>query len=269
LLLVGKELRKNRERAGFTQARAAQVLACTQTKINYLETGRNAPRPSEVEALLRAYDTDEREIKRVTALAKMAGWDAPGHRFKDVLPEWSRILVDLEYLADEVFCYQPLVLPGQLRTPEYAAALLAGHPRVRPMSVADTMEITIARQRLRTSEPLRFQAVIEEYVLDRVVGGPSVMRGQLQHLRAMMRLDTVEVRVMAAEVATHAGLDGAFQLLEVDGVSSIYIEYLGGAVHLHEPDQVELYTLAAKRLRADALSPAESAAAVERRIAEL
>jgi hypothetical protein len=85
-----------------------------------------------------------------------------------------------------------------------------------------------------------------------------------------MERDNVELHVMPVEVAVHDGLDGDFLLLDFDEAQSIgYIEYQNGAVYVQDQDQVGLYTLAADRLCAAALSGAESASFIERRIAAL
>jgi hypothetical protein len=55
-------------------------------------------------------------------------------------------------------------------------------------------------------------SVIEEYVLDRIVGGPQVMRAQLEHLLALMTRDTWKLHLTPVTVAVHDGLDGDFLL---------------------------------------------------------
>lgn len=129
----------------------------------------------------------------------------------------------------------------------------------------------MARQRLEDSgKPLRFRAVIEQYVLDRNIGGPEVMRAQLEHLLGLMERDNVELHIMPIEVAVHDGLTGDFLLLDFDEAQSIgYIEYPSGAVYVQDQDQVELYTLSADRLCSAALPEADSVAFIERRIAAL
>jgi DNA-binding XRE family transcriptional regulator len=269
--LIGHDLKTTRERARITQERAAKVLGCSQGKINHLESGRNQQQPDEVTKLLRAYGADVEHVDRMASLAGRADqgtWWAP---FSEVLPNWFRIFVGLEGLARSAFSYEPLLLPGQLQTPEYAEALLAGHLRVPPMEVPQVVRARMARQRLGQDEkPLRFRAVIEQYVLDRIVGRPDVMRAQLEHLLVLMERDNVELHVMPVEVAVHDGLDGDFLLLDFDEAQSIgYIEYQNGAVYVQDQDQVGLYTLAADRLCAAALSEADSASFIESRIAAL
>ena len=269
--LIGHDLKTMRERARVTQERAAEVLGCSQGKINHLESGRNQQQPDEVTELLRAYGADVEHVDRMASLAGKADqgtWWAP---FSDVLPNWFKIFVGLEGLAAAAFSYESLVLPGQLQTAAYAEALLVGNLRVPPMEVPQVVRARMARQRLQDSEnPLRFRAVFEQYVLDRIIGGPEVMRTQLEHLLALMKRDNVEVHVMPIEVTLHDGLDGDYLLLDFDEAQSIgYVEYPTGAVLVQDQDQVDRYTLAADRLCAAALSEADSVLFIERRIAAL
>ncbi|MBB5801281.1 transcriptional regulator with XRE-family HTH domain [Saccharothrix ecbatanensis] len=269
--LIGHDLRVARERAGLKQAEAATVLGCSQAKINYLESGKTQQKPDEVGALLRAYGADLEHVDRMTSLAASADqatWWAP---FSDVLPNWFKIFVGLEGLAVAEFAYESLLLPGQLQTPEYAAALLVGNLRVPPMDAPQVVRARMARQRLADdTNPLRFRAVIEEYVLHRVVGGPQVMRAQLEHLLTLIERENVELHVMPVSVAVHDGLDGDFLLLDFEEAQSIgYIEYPTGAVHVQDQDQVAAYTLSADRLCATALSVSESADAIAARIKTL
>ena len=266
--LIGHDLRTARERASLKQTEAAKVLSCSQAKINYLETGKTQQKPGEVTELLRAYGADVEHVDRMASLAGRADqgtWWAP---FGDVLPNWFKTFVGLEGLAAAEFAYESLLLPGQLQTADYAAGLLVGNLRVAPMDAPQVVRARLARQRLADdTKPLRFRAVIEEYVLDRIVGSPQVMRAQLEHLLALMQRDNVELHVMPVSVAVHDGLDGDFLLLDFDEAQSIgYIEYPTGAIYVQDQDQVGAYTLSADRLCAAALSSSESADAIAARI---
>jgi transcriptional regulator with XRE-family HTH domain len=266
--LIGHDLRVTRERATMKQSEAAKVLGCSQAKINYLESGKTQQQPDTVTKLLRAYGADVEHVDRMTSLAGRADqgtWWAP---FSDVLPNWFKTFVGLEGLAVSEFTYEPLLLPGQLQTPEYAAALLAGNLRVPPMEGPQVVRARMARQRLTDeANPLRLRAVIEENVLDRMVGGPEVMRAQLEHLLVLIQRDNVELHVMPLSVTVHDGLDGDFLLLDFGEAQSIgYIEYPAGAIYIQDQDQVEAYTLATDRLCAAALSASDSARAIAARI---
>lgn len=269
--LIGYDLRVQRERAGLKQTEAAQVLGCSQAKINYLESGKTQQKPDEITALLRAYGCDVEHVDRMASLAARADQDTWWAPFGDVLTEWFKTFIGLEGLATAEFSYEPLLLPGQLQTADYAAALLVGHLRVPPMEASQVVRARMARQRLTDdTRPLRFRAVIEEYVLDRLIGGPRVMRAQLERLLALTRRDNVELRVMPVGVAVHDGLDGDFLLLDFAEAQSIgYVEYPTGAIYIQDHDEVAAYALAAERLCAAALPVSDSADAIAARMAAL
>ncbi|GAB4590037.1 helix-turn-helix domain-containing protein [Nocardia sp. IFM 10818] len=268
--LIGRELRSARDQARVSQAVAAQHLGCTQAKINHLESGRNNQSAEEVTALLTFYGSEPAQIERIAALTERAdqtAWLAP---FEQAFPAWFRTFVGLEGLASAVTVYESMLVPGQLQTADYAAALLEHNLRVAPMDAPAVVEARLARQRLTTANPLTYRAVLEEAVLDRRVGGAQIMRRQLEHLLQLMALDHVEIQVMPLEVAVHPGLDGDFMVLEFDQAQPIgYVEYPAGAVYIQSPDLLDLYRMAAKRLRAAALTPADSADAIRRRVSAL
>ncbi|MGH8883211.1 MAG: DUF5753 domain-containing protein [Stackebrandtia sp.] len=210
-------------------------------------------------------------VDRMASLAARADqgtWWAP---FSGAVPQWFKTFIGLEGLAATEFTYEPLLLPGQLQTPDYAAGLLVGNLRVAPADAPQVVRARMARQRLTDdTNPLRFRAVIEQYVRDRIVGGPQVMRAQLEHLLTLMQRDNVELHVMPVSVTVHDGLDGDFILLDFDEAQSIgYVEYPAGALYVQDQDQVTAYTLSADRLCAAALSVSDSADAIAARIETL
>lgn len=269
--LLGHDLRTARERAGLTQAAAGAVLGSSQARINYLETGKTQQKPDDVTALLRAYGADDEHVDRMASLAGRADqgtWWAP---HSGVLPRWFQTFVGLEGLATAEFAYTALLLPGQLHIADYAAALLVGNLQVPPMDAGHVVAARIARQRLTDeTNPLDLRVVIESYVLERNVGGPGVMRRQLEHLLALSSRDNVQLHVMPVDVAVHDGLDGEFLLLSFDEAQSIgYVEYPDGALYVQDRGQVGRYELAAERLCADALSTSDSRAVISARLEAL
>ncbi|AVH24218.1 helix-turn-helix domain-containing protein [Nocardia cyriacigeorgica] len=269
--LIGHDLRVSRERAGMKQAEAARVLGCNQPKINYLETGKTQQKPHETTALLKAYGASVEHIDRIASLAGQADratWWAP---FSDVLPDWFRTFVGLEGLATSQFVYRSKTIPGQMQTEEYARTLLEGSLQIALMDAPQAVRSRMARQRLADDDhPLHIRAVIEESVLDRMVGGPRVMLGQLRHLLDLMQRDNVELRIMPTRVAVHDGLDDEFTLLDFDAAQGIgYLEHAAGALYVQDQDQVRLYRMMADRLCSAALSTSESIDAITERIDKL
>ncbi len=120
------------------------------------------------------------------------------------------------------------------------------------------------------SDPLQFLALIEESVLDRPVGGPAVMRRQLEHLISMSERDNVEIQVLPTSVGWHDGGVGPFTLLGFAQAQSIaYLEIVNGAIYVQDHDEVAGYTRIVTRLRERALSPADTVTAIRARLTAL
>lgn len=258
--LIGTELSNARKRAKVSQKAAGQVLGCSHVTISNMEAGTTGQEPAKVTKLLKSYGCDLADIDR---LARLAGsyadrgtWWAD---FADVVPDWLRTFVGLEGLASAEFVYEPLALPGMVQTQEYAEALLVDHLRVASIDVPQVVALRMARQeRLSGDGPLKFVAVIEEGALDRMIGGPEVMRRQLEHLLDLERRPNVTLQVMPLSIPVHDGLDGEFMLLDFQEAQSIvYAEFQDGAVYVQDQDRVRKYDLTRKRMCSRATSATE------------
>ena len=126
----------------------------------------------------------------------------------------------------------------------------------------------LARQEILAREDRpRLRAVIDEAVIHRVVGGVSVMRGQLRHLAECAQQGKTTIQVVPYRAGAHAGTTGPFVILdyaEATDPDVVYVETLAGDIYLEEPSDVQRYTIAFDRLRAAALHPDESVQLIER-----
>lgn len=215
----------------------------------------------------KRYGCDQVHVDR---LARLAGryadkgtWWAD---FADVVPDWLATFVGLEGLASAEFVWEPLALPGMLQIPEYAEALLVDHLHFAPVDVPQVINLRMARQELLTGdEPLHFSTVIEEKTLDRMVGGPKVMRRQLERLLELHEQPNIDLYVI--NVPVHDGLDGEFTLLDFKEAQSIaYAEIQDGAVYVQDQDRVSKYAMTRKRMCSASVSPVD---AIESRLARL
>jgi Domain of unknown function (DUF5753) len=120
--------------------------------------------------------------------------------------------------------------------------------------------LRMARQeRLFGDDPLEFVTVIEEATLDRMVGGPAVMRRQLEHLLEVDQRPHVTLLVMPSVVAVHDGLDGEFMLLDFREAQSVAcVEFQDGAVYVQDRDRVEKYDFRRKRMCSRAAPAAQA-----------
>lgn len=125
----------------------------------------------------------------------------------------------------------------------------------------------MARQKIltRDSRP-RLWTVVDEAAIHRVVGGPEVMRGQVQHLVESAEQGKTTLQVVPYSAGAHAGTTGPFVILnfpEPTDPAVVYVETLAGDIYLEERSDVNRYTLAFDRLLAAALHPDDSVRLIE------
>jgi transcriptional regulator with XRE-family HTH domain len=256
-IVLGLRLRDLRERAGCSFADAAAVLSVNPTTVRRMEKAEVGLRPLYVKALLERYDVAAEEAESFLALVEEANRPGWWHRYRDVLPDWFSLYVSLEGEASLIRAYEPHCVPGLLQTEDYARVLLrTGFPGATEEELDRRVALRMARQKLleRPQAPLLW-AVVEEHVLRRRVGGPSVMRGQIDRLVEATALPNVTLQVMPFNAGPHPGMFGPFQLFRFDIAELpdiVYTESLTGAVYLEERPDTAAYREVLDRMSAQA-----------------
>lgn len=205
-------------------------------------------------------------VERLTSLTDYVDevtWWAP---WAQVVPDWLKIFLGLEALAERVFVFEPIMIPGLLQTAEYAREVTADTPRVRLDHRDRFVDLRMTRARRLTDpdRPLHFHAVIAEAALRLRVGTRDLRRAQLEHLIAMSELPTVTVQVLRPEDGLHTALTGYLAVLEFENARAIgYTELHDGAVYVQDPDQVRCYVMTAENLQRVALDPDQSVALIK------
>lgn len=259
--LIGTELMNARKRAKVSQKAAGSAAGCSHVTVSQMEAGTTAQEPARITKMMKRYGCDQADIDRMARLAgSYADRGAWWADYADVVPDWLATFVGLEGLASFLFVYEQAVLPGPVQIPEYAEAMLVDHLRVAAADVPQVVELRMARQeRLSGEDPLEFVTVIEEDTLDRLIGGPSVMRRQYQRLLELDKLPNVTLLMMPKSVAVHDGLDGELMLLGFPDAQSIaYFEFQDGAVYIQDQDRVKKYDFTRKRMCRAAVPAAQA-----------
>lgn len=270
---LGDALRRFRENAGLTTAEAAEVLDCTKGKISRIENGHVPVRMPDLTALTEAYgvrDTATRE--RLATLARRAnrrrreGW---WHQYGSLLGDAYRDQIEMESICDSIRTYQVQLIPGLLQTPEYGRAVTVASRAWKTAEEIDRfIEVRLARQeRLTGNEPLEFWAVLAEGALRQRVGGPAVMRAQMEHLAAMAERSNVTVQVLPFSRGAHSGMFGPYLLMSFPQMASLDLvltETPAGNIWLERESDVACYRTLFDDARTAALPPAESLALIQR-----
>ncbi|MCX5405354.1 helix-turn-helix transcriptional regulator [Streptomyces sp. NBC_00335] len=263
---LGKIIKVLRERAGLQQKELAALVHVGEDLVSSIERGVRTPQPDflkNVDKALGAEGVLLAAIPDVTEALKRA---------RTRHPDWFRKFADAEAGSVALHYYAAQAIPGLLQTEAYARAVFRHR---RPVLDEGTIEKRVsdrlARQAILEQWPApTFSFVLEHSILLRLTGGPEVRREQLQRLLQIGRLRTVHLQVMPTELDEHPGLEGAFTLLRPKGRNEVaYTETYGHANLITDPERVRIYTERYGIIRAQALTPHESLALIEKLLGEL
>lgn len=263
-------LKDLREKAGLTQGQAVTELRrlggrWSESKLSRVENREHGIRPKEVEQLLDVYgvrDAEARDpILTLAAEARDRNWKA---RFGVDLPEATRTLVSIEAGAVAIRQFETMLIPGLMQTTDYTrAAIEAASPAVvGPIEVDRRVAARMTRQHvLRRADPPTFHAILDEGILRRPVGRPSVMRDQLRKLVDLSAEAHVVLQILPLSGGASPGLNGPFTLLTLPepALDVLYGEgTVAGMLFVEDRDRVRQCTLRFGMLTQLALDQTES-----------
>lgn len=273
-LVLGKRLQALRENAGLSPAQAAETLHVNQTTVRRMEKAEVGLRILYVERLLQRYGVANDEIQEFLALAEEANKPGWWQDFRDVLPDWFSVYISLEGAAKLIRAYEPHYIPGLLQTADYVRALLrVGFPEACDEELDRRVALRLERQDLLTrSDAPHLWVVMDETVLRRGIGGPQVMRGQMQRLLAAMEMPNITLQVIRFSAGPHPGAFGPFQLFrfEISELPDIvYLESLTGATYLDQRADVVAYLQTLDQMCELAATPQHTTALLSDRLKEI
>lgn len=257
---LGALLRALRTERGLTVDQVAAELLCSPSKVSRMETGQRGATARDIRDLCQIYGvTDPGQRSRLTRLAaegKRQGW------WQGYDLDYFATYVGLEEEATALSYYQSSVVPGLLQTPSYARAIHESFaPPLSPERIDQLIEVRLTRQKLLTrTPPLRLSVILDEAALHRQVGGPAVMKEQLERLAGIATWPNVTIRVIPFAAGAHAALESTFNILDFEdpAPSLVYVEGLIGFMYLERPQDLARYRGVFDQLHAKALTPQES-----------
>lgn len=257
-ILLGTQLRRLREARGITAQQAAKAIRASESKISRIELGRNAFREVDIADLLSLYGVkDVAEREQMLALASQANQPGWWHSYQDVLPTWFQAYIGLEESAECIRSYDSQFVPGLLQTEAYASAVI----ELGEFSLEETERLVVLRkerQKRFTSGGLRLWTLIDEMALRRPVGGPDLMRGQLQYLLEVSDRPGLTLQYTPYPAGGSYLVPGSFSIMRFaaeDLPDVVYVEQLTSAMYLDKPTDVDRYTAAMDKVSATSATP--------------
>lgn len=213
--LYGAKLRKLRIRAGWTQRELGDKIPVHHSLIAKYELGNETPSKYISDLLDEILGADGDLSDLWVHVDRFPPTDA------------FRMYKEYEAKATAVHKYLAHTVPGLLQTESYAREVMR---QALPWCTADEVEEKVAARLARKSilecpVPPLYWVVLDESVIRRPVGGPSVMREQLGHLLKVSEAPNVEVQVLPFAAGGHASMGESVTLLSFDsGPDMAYFE---------------------------------------------
>ncbi|MFE1950049.1 helix-turn-helix domain-containing protein [Streptomyces sp. NPDC059524] len=252
-MILGRRLQDMRLAAGASLDDAARALRVKSLTIRRLEKAEVALKPLYVEKLLETYGAGRQEIEEFVDLAEQANEPGWWHSYRDAVPSWFTAYVSLETGAKTLRTYEPQYVTGLLQTADYARAVLRGGlPNGSEEDLDRRVELRLRRQSLLAKpDAPTLWVVMEEAVLHRVVGGPEVMREQIDWLLEASELAHISLDIVPFAAGAHFGACAPFTYFrfeEPELPDIVYSELLSASVYLDQRVDVVAHLEAHSRM---------------------
>jgi len=261
---LGKRLRELRNQHDLTVEAVAEKLLCSATKISRLETAARRPSLRDVRDLCSLYGVNESTAAELMSLARGAREQGWWTQYEDLKLD---PYLGLEQVATTITSYTMYYIPALLQTEEYTNEIIKTiAPKMDPNVLLQRIEVRMRRQeRLEDDDRPSYNVLLDEAVLHRSVGGPTIMAAQLRKVLDAVRNRKVTVQVVPFNAGAHAAQDSNFILFEFkksekdsDPSPVVFVEGLTGNQYLEKLADIVRYSEALEYLRKAALSPRAS-----------
>jgi transcriptional regulator with XRE-family HTH domain len=255
----GRQVKRFRMRVGTSREELGSATGYSPMTIAAFEQGRRIPPDQFIDKADEVLDASGvlKEMKEEIRKARY--------------PLFFQGAAKLEVEAEQLHFYDTHMVNGLLQTEEYArCSFEMRQPALDEDTIERYVAARMARQEIfaKGSTPL-MSYVMEEVVLRRPIGGLTVMRDQLERILHIGQRRNVAVQVMPTDREEHAGLAGPFSLIETRGGRRIaYAEVQRSSTLYTERKSVRELEAQYGIIRAQALTPRESMAFIERLLGE-
>lgn len=243
---LGRRLTRLRIAAGKSRREVAEEkLGISEPTLHRIETGKVPVTVANVRALCWLYDADQSITDALAELAlgtsQEEWWDT-----NPVIPDWFKLYVGLEASAHHIHSYDGEIIPGELQTEQYAHAIFTAEQPTDKQATQRQVKLRLQRQKtlFARTPPPQLTTILGEGALTRPVGGPTILKAQIDHLRNLTQQPHITIKVLPWTIGAHAAMAGAFRILDFDDPEDpdiVYLENHVGALYLEETNEVNEY----------------------------
>lgn len=274
-IALGAQLRRLREERGLSTEEAGYAIRGSHSKISRMENGRVGFKERDVADLLTLYGVTDGELREsLLAMARQSNTPGWWHQYGDVLPDWFLVYIGLEQAATLIRTYEVQFVPGLLQTEDYAREVITrGGKKKLDDTAKDRIATRMRRQeRIRNNRNVKLWVIIDEPAVRRPVGGPEIMRAQLEHLHELSKAPNITLQIVPFHQGVFAAETGSFTILrypEYDLPDVVYVEQLTSCLFQEKRADVEQYTMTLEWLAVVAERPDQTRKMLQKMIKEL
>lgn len=264
---LSSELRNLRQEKKLTQQEVAEAMVWSLSKMIRVENAETGIRVNDLKVLLEYYEIKDEDKKApLIALAQEAGkrgwWR--GQSYSKVAPRELLRLIDYESAASSIRQFETMYVPGILQTHDYARAVLQNFYEREPAKAMTELRTKREGQLTRKDAP-QFTFLLDEPVIQRLAGGPSVMRQQLQYLVDVAERPNVTIRVVPFSAGLHPG-SGPFEIIQFADAADQYAVFIETAPRdfiTDKPEDARKHLEVFDRITQISLRPQDSVARIQ------
>lgn len=252
---LAREIAFAREAKGMTREELAEAVYVSKELVRAWESSRRVPQPQYLENIEEALGTNGYLKRLCDDLVKA-----------EPVPEYMGRWREIEDASSSLLWYQPMIIPGLLQTPEYAREIILNSGR-EVDDIDRQVQDRIQRQKILAPEnSLMFVAILDEVVLNRLVGSKKIMREQLLKLLEVAQQPNVSIQVVRLGSGAYPGLAGDFGIAALDGHEYVYVDDAFSGDVLEDPEDVAVMKRVWLTLHSHACSARESMELIEKAV---
>jgi transcriptional regulator with XRE-family HTH domain len=258
---LARRLVELRQACGLKTTDVQRQLGWSATKLNWIEKAKWVePVTDQVTDLCELYGVEGAERDALIRLARESrqrGWW--WSRYSDV---FSSELPGFEAGASVIRTFENAFIPGLLQVPGYIEHIARTAGMTDSTEIGRHVDARIQRQQIltRPDNPCHLHAIIDENAIARLTH-PGIRHDQLTHLADAAARASIDIQVLPFTAGVYPVVGEMFIYLSYPDPSErdiVYLETTNDDRALEEYDELERYRLKFDKLRAAALSPADT-----------
>ncbi|MCX4751605.1 helix-turn-helix transcriptional regulator [Kitasatospora sp. NBC_01287] len=227
--LLGQLFRDIREENRATREDIAEILDVSVHAVARLETAENRGTVPQVHLLCSRFKVPAETAEYMESLARRAKQRGWWSEYDQLLGgPYSKIVAVENLVASsktgQIRTWEPDIFPGLFQAPDYIRALFEQHELLAkstgerpwaPVGGVPTLDEQVESRKRRAlildgENPPMVWAIIGEGAFRKQIGGPDVMRKQLQHLLELSQRRNITIQIMKDDAGYHPGVTGPF-----------------------------------------------------------